>query len=482
MKFSRAEDGVRLAVSVGLVLFLISPYLIWIAFGPAWEWPITASLGRVARRALTQAALSTVGAAVGGWILFRGLRARAPETRGRLELVLLLPNAVPPVFVALALIGLVPRGWSFPFGLAAVVGAHALLNAGLVAVALARIERARLGQMAEAAWAMGVSEFEFWTRVAWPLVRRDVITLLFFTFTICVTSFSIPLLLQGTREVSIEVAIYDLIRRGGRWPRAVTLAALQTGTLLLISALLPKAAALPRAGAPRALPYRSRAPLAALGWIPLGVIALGLARGAGRAGWTADPHLAEAWITTALIGAGVGAGHLVLFVLTAFAKPNLNLDRFLRGYLPPGPALTAFAAWLSWSNPDGLGLVIGALTLIGFAPLYRWQVAATLADLTGQWTVARTLGAGRLRILREITWPQAAGAILNSCGLAAIWACGDFAVSGLLMNRPLTLPVLIFERMAHYEWPGAYALVPPLALTATAVFSVYHVLGRYVRG
>ncbi len=107
-----------------------------------------------------------------------------------------------------------------------------LLNCGLVAIALDRLVHSRVGGMAEVCWIMGASPKLFWRQVAWPYLRADLACLYLFVFSLCFTSFSLPLLLSGERATTLEVVIYDLIRVEGRWDKAVLLALFQTSVLL----------------------------------------------------------------------------------------------------------------------------------------------------------------------------------------------------------------------------------------------------------
>lgn len=485
MTSSRAEAVTTTLLSGVLALALLSPYLIWLTLIPRWGAPDPRWLGLVTR-GLAQAAASTLAAGGAGWILFRALRALPAERRAAGELRLLISNAVPPLFLALALISLVTPFAAFPFGFVAVVVAHTLLYGGLVAVALERLERARLGQLAEAAWVMGVPEFEFWRRVAWPLLKRDLVTLAFFVFALALTSFSLPLLLQGSRNLSTEVAIYDLIRIDGRWDQAVLLAAVQMGLLFLASLGLPRAGAGSSVPEPRTLPYRGRRVTGAVTWLPAGILLAGSLGGIVNARVPADlAAVARATLTSLGLGATVGAVLIFLFSLVAFLLPNPKLERFLLGYLAPSPAITGFALLMVWPRPLGeawqLLRTALALALLYFAPLYRWQIHAALRALDSQRRMAQTLSATRVGIWINIVWPQAATAFLTAAGLGAAWATGEFALSGILLERQITLPQLIAADVAHYRWGEAAFLLLPLGLTAAIPYGIYRRLGVYVR-
>jgi ABC-type spermidine/putrescine transport system permease subunit II len=109
-------------------------------------------------------------------------------------------------------------------------------------------------------------------------------------------------------------------------------------------------------------------------------------------------------------------------------------------------------------------------------------VHAALSGLRGQIQVARSLAASWSMILFEIVWPQVGAAILSACGLAAMWGAGDFAVSGILANGLVTLPLLMSDLMANYRIETAELLMFPLLLIALGLYGVFRGAARHVAG
>src|SRR5262249_11263270 len=140
----------------------------------------------------------------------------------------------------LSLLSWVTPWASFPFGLGAVVVAHVLLNSGLVAIALDRLVHSRLSGMTETTWVLGASPWVFLRQVAWPYICTDVACIFLFVFSLCLTSFSIPLVLGGDRLTTLEVAIFEAIRSEGQWDKAVLLAGIQSIALVMLAWLLPR--------------------------------------------------------------------------------------------------------------------------------------------------------------------------------------------------------------------------------------------------
>lgn len=97
--------------------------------------------------------------------------------------------------------------------------------------------------------------------------------------------------------------------------------------------------------------------------------------------------------------------------------------------------------------------------------------------------IARTLGASWSSILFDVVWPQAAGPILNACALAAVWAVGDFALSGILLDDgEATLPLLMQNYLNNYRFDQAAFLLAPLLGAALCVYLFFRGAQHYVAG
>lgn len=491
MKSFRIEAVTRSVFRIGLGLLLLLPYMVWIARISAWQLPSIQDWQAPLRYAMLQASLSAFFSCVGGFILFHSLQAW--RHRSFAEIMLLLPNVIPPLFLALSLFSLVTPFARFPYGLSAVIVAHVLLNSGLAAVALDQIVRSNLGGLVEAVWVMGAKPIVFWREIAWPLLRADMINLFLFIFSICLASFSLPLLLSGAHSVTLEVAVYDAIRTEGRWDLAVTLAAWQTVILLILAWLLPSSF----------WPMRARGRhgnLGLLAW-PMTKISVLLPALVLLSGWLVGilastqtaPFPAAvrgatvpAFFGTLTLGLSVGLLHLLLYLVTAYVLPHRHLDRFLNGYLAPSSALVGFGLLALpgegrvWSF---LKLTL-ALTLISYPLLYRWVVHSSLSTLRRQIVVAYSMGATWSDILFEIVWPQAGRVILRASGVAGVWACGDFALSEILLTRnfasSFSLPMLITDLIGNYRFELATLILLPVMLASLVVYLFFVGAARYV--
>lgn len=487
MKPSSAEEYLRAALRLGLAVFLILPFIIWIGRVPEWRGIEEGELGPALLSSFTQAFLSAALCLITGGILFLALQSwRDSKTRNWAELSLLMPNMIPPLFLVLGLMNLITPFMNFPYGMTAVILAHVVLNAGLVAVALDGLVHHRVGGMAEVAWLMGAGRWTFWRRVGWPYLRTEIACLFLFIFSLCFTSFSIPLLMGGDRIGTLEVAIFDSIRLEGRWDKALLLAAFQSLVLFVLAWLLPHPF-WPHRPARRSLHFMALPSLKHFVFLPATMVALGWFAGfvygaKSLASMEFLNSFALALTTTFVVALGVGLLHLLLFLVIAFVTPHKKLNRFLNGYLAPSPVITGFAFLLLPGEGDVLGILklIVALTLILLPLLYRWIVHSSLAALEGQVRIARTLGASWTLILFEIVWPQIAQPVMRASGLAALWASGDFALSAILAEDVETLPLIMEGLIGNYRMEAAQVLMLPLLVIGLGMYFFFVRMARYV--
>jgi thiamine transport system permease protein len=464
-----------------LVTFLASPYLIWAFQVAHWSWPDVPQVAGAIEVVALQALLSAILCMLLGFVLFSALQSWQDRRWG--EFALLFPNMIPPLFLILAMLSLVTPWSAFPFGLSAVIVGHALLNSGLVAVSLDRLVQSRMGGMCESAWLLGASRGLFWRKVGLPYLRADLSLLLVLVFSLCFTSFALPLVLGGGHQATLEVAIYDTIRSTGHWDHAVILAVVQTLILSLLVWFLP-ATDFARARAARRLDLLA---------IPQCKWAVFLIPVLLFAGWFSglrvpkdlgELPLVEAFVTSLALALTVGIFHLLLFLLVARLWPQKILNSVLKGYVAASSAITGFALLLlpGLSDLAAFAKIAVALTLISFPLLFRWQVYSALKSLEKQIQVAQLLGARSSLVLFEVLWPQMAPAAMRASGLAAVWACGDFAISGILAGSLHTWPLVMQDLMGNYRIEAAQFLMFPLAALGLAIYAFFVGATRYVVG
>ena len=130
--------NLRQALRIGLVLFLIFPFVFLLTQFQVTSWPDMGELSWAFKNSFLQATLSAVfSLLIGFWVALGLLSLNSPRTRRLrivLELLCLLPNFLPPIFILLSALSVIDP---FPMGISGIVIIHSLMNFGLAAVLLA---------------------------------------------------------------------------------------------------------------------------------------------------------------------------------------------------------------------------------------------------------------------------------------------------------------------------------------------------------
>lgn len=476
----------RSVLRIALVTFFLSPILIWLVViknwsTPGFEWIVP--LGRT----FLQASLSALISVVLGVLMAMGaLSLKSPKTEKFLEFWLLIPNLIPQLFLILAVLNL---GFFVPFfrpGLPAVVITHSLLNCGLIALALLRLFGSKLSGFLDLAVVEGATRRMIWFEVIVPSLKSELLFLFLFVFSVCLTSFSIPLVLGGPSATNFEILIYETLRMNADWSRALYYAVIQIVVLSIFVYLIPKSrwswtGSISRwqvLGLKRFVPL-AIAPSALLltGWL-IGVISS--LRHLVPEDLFFNPFTAA--LNTMIVAMGVGFLTLWLCLWISYVWPNPRLAWFMKSYLTPSNAITGFALLLlpGQSTEWPLVKMIVALTLVSFPLLFRWLGQAALESLEEQIAVARTLGASWSQILFEIIWPERAPVFFRMAALSSLWASGDFALSSIMAEGHRTWALWIESLINSYRLDLASLLTIPLFALGLICYAFFVGAGRYV--
>jgi thiamine transport system permease protein len=462
MSVARRRSRLEPVVGVATVLILLLPFLAPAVFGNGIRLELSDEVLETLWFTIVQAAASAALSVVFGVAGAYGLGAvRKPAL---LEKFALIPNAAPVILILLSSLKLFP--WAR--GLTGIVLIHTFLNSGLVAVSVARSFRVKVAGQAALAWLEGASRWFFFRRGVLPALREDLILLLLFVFALCFSSFAVPLVIGGSRATTIEVLIFQKIRIAGDWPAALGLAVFESVILLLLTLILRRE---PSAGFVGRL---SRSPL--LSWrpgvlpaiLPAVVLTVGMCAGLipGFKQIMSMSALHEdlPWLFggSLIVGVGTGALTAALLLLFGFIAPSGALRRFLVAYVAPSSVLTGFALlillrdtgpWLS------LVRIMFGIALVTVPSFYRLQWDTTLRALEGQRSMAWLLGASEGLTFMRVVFPQVVKPACFLGGLAALWAWGDFALSGVVAGRTLTLAMMSRSLMESYRLDAATAIV-----------------------
>ena len=470
---------------------------------------------KVTRFTLLQAVLSTLISVAIAIPLARAL-ARRQSFFGRKWLLRLLavPIGLPPIVAALGLIeiwgrqgivntALIAAGLEQPvsiYGLAGILLAHVFFNMPLsTRLLLAQLERVPSEQWRNAEQ-LGLSPWTVFRLIEWPFMRSHLAPVCGLVFMLCITSFTLVLLLGGgPGATTIEVAIYQALRFDFDPQRAVILALLQlslTSVLLLALSLL---GGTPEEGATVGHAIRrhpGRGPgalfadfgliaLAALFLIsPLVSIAVaGLLADFGR---LLGETIVWRAVTTSLLIAVVAAILSVAMAMTLIraryaALPLEQRHGWARGFR----AAAASASSLVLLVPPivlGAGwfvLLRGHVDVFAIAPLIVIAVNALMAlpfvvrvlEPAHTTHMARTarltasLGIAGLNRLVLIDWPGLRRAFLLATAFAMALSLGDLGAIALFGSQDvITLPYLLLQRMGSYRTDDAAGLALLLGL------------------
>lgn len=477
----------RALARIALGFFFLSPFLIWLIAidrwsntGSGWLVPFWLSIA--------QASVSAFGAVLlGGVMAIGALSIQSLKWQRRLEYWLLIPNLIPQLFLILAFLNIGSLFMIRVEGFAVVVLAHVLLNSGLVALALVRLLAPKVSGYLDVAMLGGASRSMIWLEVALPLLRSEILFLFLFVFSICLTSFSIPLVLGGSQATNLEIFIYNTLRMEGDWSRAVIFTVIQMTSLFLIAWFVPKPTWSMSFNPTRwsALGVKRLLPLV---FLPSGLLLVGWLIGVVQS----YRHLA--WANVVWAGAGtailntfivaLGAGWLTLFLCLwlSYVWPHRSLSLFMKGYLAPSSVVTGFAFLLvplDGGNWPVIKMIV-ALTMVSFPILFRWIGQAALESLEEQILIARSLGASWGQIVFEIVWAQRGHEFLRMAGLCALWASGDFALSSIIAESNHTWALFIDDLIGNYRLELATVYTVPLFLIGLMCYGLFIGASRYV--
>ncbi len=137
--------------------------------------------------------------------------------------------------------------------------------------------------------------------------------------------------------------------------------------------------------------------------------------------------------------------------------------------------VTAYAFTALFSDFRGFAASWLVLT-IGTAPYVYLAVSAALlrADAATE-EVARSLGAGRLRVFRQITWPAIRPAAISGAMLSALYTLSDFGAVSILSFDTFTRAIYNAYR-SSFDRSGAASLAAILVLLTIALLVVEPIL------
>lgn len=468
---------------LGLVAFLTFPFLILIFFFRFHLDLSGAELWWALKNSFLQSFLSAFFAVLVGFFVALGLFGiKKKWLRAIFELLALLPNFLPALFILVAIFNFVDP---FPSGILGIVIVHTFIYFGLAAVLIGNQIENRLGGLVEQAWIDGVSKFSFYIHVFFPMMKKEFLGLFLFLFIMCFTSFSVPLVAGGGRGTTMEVLIYEKMRLSTDWGAAVFLSFLQSAIVLGISWYSYRGQTALSLHQVSFFWLRSRLGLllfiCLLTAFCLGYTQ-GLIDGLSQMNFFYELRFAllKQFFGSLVLGLLAGALTFVLLFCVVWARPQDWFGKFLRSYLAPSTALTGFA-FLALGMNYGLGPWIKiplAFVLLSMTNLFRMSWESSIQSLESQRTMAQVLGADAWAIFRFVEFPQLIGRASFLSGLVALWTVGDFAVSRILASKDISLAMMTETLLSSYRISQASVLSFFVFLVGALVFIFFIGAGR----
>jgi putative spermidine/putrescine transport system permease protein len=196
----------------------------------------------------------------------------------------------------------------------------------------------------------------------------------------------------------------------------------------------------------------------------------------------ADPDFRASLGFSALLAACATAGALAFGLPAAFALTRcvipgreamrlILLSPLIFPVLVIGVALLRlFSDWNANSAP--LNLLIGHILVTTPYVVRTVTASLLLADVSLE-EAARTLGAGRWRVLRRVTLPQIASGVAAGALFAFMVSFDNYPISMWLADAQyVPMPMLIFRRVASIFTPAVPAMSTLMILFAFAVVLV----------
>ncbi|MFC5566696.1 thiamine/thiamine pyrophosphate ABC transporter permease ThiP [Rubellimicrobium aerolatum] len=387
---------------------------------------------------------------------------------------------------ALAALGLPPVSI---YGLHGVVLAHLFLNLPLATRLLLQgwldvpAERFRLAAALNA---------PVWALIERPMLARTVPGAFATIFALCLTSFSVALILGGgPAATTLELAIYQAIRFEADFPTAARLALLQyalCGAAALLALRLAPGA-MGQGGPGRAVQrWDAKGRAADALWIALAALFLLLPLGlAGWRGLAGLPDLPPEAGPAALrsLGVALAASALTLLLALALALHGGRLAQ-LAGALPLAASSLVLGTGLllilrPLTTPATLALPVTALLdALAALPFALRSLAPAIAEIESRHgRLADSLNLTGPSRLRRLTLPLARPALGFAGGLAAALSVGNLGVIALFAGEDqTTLPLLMARLMGAYRMDAAAGVGLLIAAMALLLFWILDRMGR----
>lgn len=410
-------------------------------------------------KSMFQAMLSAIFSVVLGLISALGLLRLSKKKNFRfLEVLIWLPNLLPSIVIILSSISIFNFFMDFPYGIIGVVILHSFLNIGICSLAFLKIIEFKMGEQAELALVEGSTKIHFLRKSFLPSMANPIASVFIFVFIFCLSSFSIPLIVGGMQATTVDVLIFEQIKINANWSQATLFGLLQIGFVLSFYFLVSKLDSTIESSKKHQthllqVPFVGFLPVIISILLILGLLAPSINSLFKGIEVTPLKELLDLSFTSFSIGFSVGFFTILSGILFLFVVPNKRFQNILVSLGMPSSVIFAFGFYLIGKNNGFFSIfkLILALSFIFFIPLYKIFLHQSLFRLDEQIRSAQIFGASHFLIIKKIILPQVWPALCYMGGASALWACGDFAISSVLLEKDFTLALHIKNLLSSYR-------------------------------
>jgi thiamine transport system permease protein len=403
-----------------------------------------------------QATVSVIITLCFGFLGGIGLASLENSHKHVINKFVILPLFMPPIFLVLVL----SQGYSFLsqsfLGFWPIIIVNYFINMGLTSVLISQYIKTDAVPFLKMAYIEGASNLSLlWQSVL--LLRRHLFFISIFLFSIFFTSFTVPVLVGGLRNQTIEVLIFDLIRLDSNYLFA-TLLCLFEILIIFTFSLLNKNQVYEH----QSMMELKFLNLKFLSFIPIIVpiilfttyiLSLTISIKNLLLGAFSFQFILKPLLGSFFVGTCVGLILYVLFLVTAALYSEKFLHRFFLIYVAPSSAITGFSLLLipPFSDWGVVYKITFGLVIMLFPILYKIRAQATLEKIAQQIKMAKLLGAGSFQVFGQIIVPQVSKPFAQLAGLGAFWAVGDFGVTAFLSTSESTLSIVVKNLLNSYQ-------------------------------
>ncbi len=501
--------GIAVAGCLLLICLGTLAAVFWRASGSG----LAASDYGIVRFTVVQAAVSALLSVMLAVPLARALARRRFWGRGLVITLLGAPFLVPVIVAVLGLqavfgrsgllnSGLVSLGQDpvSIYGFHGVVLAHVFFNLPLAVRMLLQGWQAIPAERFRVAAALGFAPANILRHLERPMLRAVLPGAAMVIFTLCLSSFTVALVLGGgPRATTVELAIYQALRFEFDLGRASLLSGIQFG-LCAVAALLSLRVAQPLgfgAGLDReVMPWwgLGRGSLVQDTVVVAGAVAF-LVAPLAMVVLRGVPGLSDlpASLWPALAGSlGVAAVSTVLTLLAALLLASAIVKGRFAIFLETAALLPLAASGLvlgtglflivhPFATPDRLSLPVTALVNATLAlPFALRVVLPALRDVDKSYgRLAQSLSLGGLNHWRWVVLPRIRAPLGFAAGLVAALSIGDLGAVALFAGeRGVTLPLLVQRLTGSYQNEAAAGAALVLLAVSFTVFLLLDWIGR----